>query len=102
MDALPVLPSALVQLSVTCKTVAPANVVGGVTASTVGSVVVAVQTPPPRAVPPVRSQAEGTPVMVSATGAPGSVDGFVSARLISSPATPAGARLLNCAVVMVV
>ena len=88
-EALPVLPSALVQLSLTLSTIAPAKVVGAVTVSDDGSLVCTVQLPSPLLVPWFKVQSDGTPLTVTVVRAPIPDESF-SARLIGLPAMPAG------------
>ena len=82
------LPSGLVQLSLTASTAAPAKLAGGVIASDDGSLVAPAQVPLPRSVPALRLHPDGTPAIVTATVSP--APGSVNARLIGLPATPAG------------
>ena len=70
MLALPALPSALVQLSVTFSNIAPAKVAGVVTASADRSFVATVQLPLPLLIPAFRLHPEGTPVIVTSTEVP--------------------------------
>src|SRR4051812_18223911 len=93
MKALPVLPSALVQLIVTLSTIAPAKLAGVVTVSADGSLVSTVQLPSPLLVPAFRLQSAGTPLIVYVTSA-ALPEGSPSARLIGFPEMLAGADLL--------
>ncbi|MNF77024.1 hypothetical protein D3C85_930160 [compost metagenome] len=85
------LPSALVQVMLTSSTSAPAKSVGVVTVSEPGSSVCTVQLPSPLLVPAFSVQPDGIPVIVTRIESLAPTVGSVSARLIASPAIPAGA-----------
>src|SRR5260221_9078660 len=95
MVALPTVPSALVQVSLPCSTAAPVKDPGVVTVRGAGSVVGTVQGPLAAWVPADRVQSAGAPLTVTVVNAP-VLDASFSAKLIACPATPAGARLVNC------
>src|SRR5664280_1685378 len=61
------------------------------TLSALRSFVCTVHVPLPRFVPSLSCQSDGTPVTVTATGSPSAADGFAKAKLMTLPATPAGA-----------
>ncbi|MNF70847.1 hypothetical protein D3C76_838980 [compost metagenome] len=84
------LPSLLLQCMLTSSTNAPAKSLGVVTVNAPGSLVCTVQVPSPLLVPALNVHPEGTPLMATVIGPLISADGTLRARLMGSPATPAG------------
>ena len=90
ISLIPVVPSALVHVSVTFSASAPAKSAGGVTASDWMSAVCTVQELSLRRVPPSNIQPERRPLTVTEIRPLGCGEGSLRARLMGSPAVPAG------------
>ena len=97
-----VLPSGLVQVSVTLNNIAPVKSAGDVIVNEAGSPVCTVQVPSLRSVPLLTVHPDGTSAIVIVTTAPSFADVPASPRLIGSPATPAGALLNAVLLVLIV
>src|SRR5579864_6443511 len=91
MAALPIVPFAFFQVSVTTSSAAPVKLDGVVIVNELGSVVSADQVPAPRFVPPLSVQPDGTPAMVTVMAPSAPCERSEIAKSIAEPATPAGA-----------